>query len=116
MANETSIDEKRAEITKQMTSRLMELADALDRGEETRRQIEHLAKLEDEFTRLIALRAEVHRKTMDAELDTWTGQQDAGWRRVLEQWITGEAIPAFAPPDGALLTRSRLTVETRERS
>ena len=99
MANATSIDEKRAAITKEMTSRLMALADELERGEETRQQIEHLAQLEDEFTRLIALRAEVHRKTMDADLDAWTATPEAGWQRVLQQWMTGEAIPASAPPE-----------------
>ena len=97
MANATSIDKKRAAITKEMTSRLMALADELERGEETRQQIEHLAQLEDEFTRLIALRAEVHRKTMDADLDAWTATPEAGWQRVLQQWMAGEAIPAFAP-------------------
>ena len=50
MANATSIDEQRAAITKDMTRRLMGLADELERGEETRKQIEHLARLEDEFT------------------------------------------------------------------
>ena len=73
------------------------MASELERGEETRRQIEHLAKLEDEFTRRIVLRAVVYRKTMDAELEAWIAQQDAGWRRVIELWMTGEAIPAFAP-------------------